>query len=73
MSTKTHNYIPLAAPADIKEKLRAIAKKERRSVSQQALLLIELGLAEYERITDLNDDISAGKTQIDIEALERSR
>lgn len=39
-------------PQQVKEKIREIAAKERRSLGSQALLLIELGLKEYQGTFD---------------------
>lgn len=48
MSGET-KYLPIAMPAEIKTEVQRIAKLERRSMSQQAGELLEMGLAEYER------------------------
>jgi len=57
-------YMPVAVSPDLKRSVQSVAKQERRSMSQQAGELIELGLAEYER-RQAAENIAAGKTQID--------
>ena len=44
-------YMPIAVTPEVKERIKDVAKAQRRSMSQQAGKLIELGLAEYERMT----------------------
>jgi len=74
MSRKTkHVYVPIAVPPDVKQHIQQIAKSERRSMSQQAGELLELGLAEYERRKEQRDDVESGKTQINAEALNGRR
>lgn len=58
-------YMPVAVAPELKRRVQAIAKGERRSMSQQAGELIELGLAEYERRQVAAENIAAGNTQID--------
>lgn len=49
MENTQYKYMPIAVPPETKTAIQRIAKSERRSMSQQAGELIELGLAEYER------------------------
>jgi hypothetical protein len=44
-----YHYMSVAVSRDIKSEIRRLAKKHRRSMSQQAGELLELGLAEYNR------------------------
>lgn len=64
METKETLYIPSAVSPQTKTRIREIGKSERRSMSQQAGELIELGLAEYERRRQQEEAVAAGKTQI---------
>lgn len=66
-------YLQIAMPAEVKAKVRAIAKEERRSMSQQAGELLELGLAEYARREKQAADVADGKTQISREVLDGRR
>lgn len=49
MLKKGYEYAGVKMPAEVKEKLMEVAKKERRPIGAQALIFIEMGLREYER------------------------
>jgi len=66
-------YMPIAVSVDTKQRVKQIAQSERRSMSQQAAELIELGLAEYERRQQEAEAVRAGNTQIDTDALDRMK
>jgi predicted transcriptional regulator len=66
-------YMPIAVSNETKQRVKLIAKGERRSMSQQAAELVELGLAEYERRQQEAEAVRAGSTQIDTEALDRMK
>ena len=59
-----YNYMPVAVSDDVKAQVQRLAKAQRRSMSQQAGELLELGLAEYERQSQIVGDVEAGKTQV---------
>lgn len=65
MKTTEYTYMPTAVTDEVKQHVRRIAKSHRRSMSQQAGELLELGLAEYERLTSVDQDVKAGRTQVD--------
>lgn len=46
-------YITIAVSMDVKESVRAEAKRVRRSLAQHSAEIFELGLAEYERRTEV--------------------
>lgn len=64
-------YMPIAVSQDTKQRVKQIAKRERRSMSQQAAEFIELGLAEYERKQEEAESVRAGKTQLSPEFVSR--
>ena len=48
-------YMPIAVTPEVKERIKDVAKSQRRSMSQQAGQLIELGLAEFERMIEVEN------------------
>ena len=61
--------VTIQIDGDIVERVRDVAKKERRSLSGQAVYLIELGLAVHEARFDRN----AGQARELAEAIEAAR
>jgi predicted transcriptional regulator len=55
----------LSLSTEIADRVQALANRERRSFTKQAEILFETALAEQRII----DGITAGKTQIDMEAI----
>jgi len=50
MKRTTHLYGSVSLTPDLKEAVSRIALKEKRPFAAQASILLELGLAEYERM-----------------------
>jgi hypothetical protein len=63
--------LPVRISIALKTQLEEIALKERRTFKDQMAILLEAGVAEYERQQKLIQDVAAGKTQIDMEQLKR--
>ena len=64
-------YIYVTADNNLRERIREIAERERRTMPDQGAMLIELGLEAYERIERERQAILAGQTQIDMAAFGR--
>jgi hypothetical protein len=69
MTAKDYEYVGVKIPSDVRAKVKAIAEAEKRGFGRQALVLIELGLKEYERM----ESIRSGGSQIDIAVLNRQQ
>ncbi len=63
--------MPVAVSEAVKSEVQRIAAEQRRSMSQQAAELLEIGLAEYERRIAAEQSVQDGKTQIDPAELRR--
>jgi hypothetical protein len=57
-------YLNISIDRDTKEKLRLLARRDKRSLGAEAFYLIERGMASMD-----TEAIQQGKTQIDMEAL----
>ena len=60
--------ISAAIENEVKEKLQAISKNEKRSLSKQAGILLALGLRVYQE----NKSIEAGNSQIDMSVIREA-
>lgn len=64
MEQEKYRYMPVAVTDDTKTEVRRIASEQRRSMSQQAGELLELGLAAYERQAKQAAQVASGDTQV---------
>ena len=67
---RKYEYTGVNIPRDVKKLVRAVAAEKETSISQAALELLELGLAEYVRKNEQENLIRANKTQIDMTAID---
>ena len=65
-------YMPIAVTPEVKERIKDVAKSQRRSMSQQSGQLIELGLAEFERMTEV-ENFAAEYMPSKIDELDESK
>jgi plasmid stability protein len=62
--------LQINVPVELRERLRAVAKRDRRSMSAEALTMLE---AEVNRREQLDADVADGKTQVNPDFINRIR
>lgn len=72
MNKQKDKGLPVRISIALKTQLEEIALKERRTFKDQLAILLEAGMAEYERQIKLIEQVRAGGTDIDAEFLARN-